>query len=518
MLMFLGLALLLILLDVFVYVFITVYESQSEFSATWGTPNTLTRDVGEELERQDDGSFALPASVEDDLRQSGAWAILIGNDGEVIWQSGAPDSALRTYTLSDTAVFMRYGYLDDHPCFIWQRDEGLVVCAFPEDSYVPFPIRYIPMQTFLHLPLYILGVLLLDAAVVFLVYSVSKRRVLKSVGPVVESLEGLAQGRPVHVETAGDLREVGESINAASAVMRRKDEARKRWVSGVSHDIRTPLAISMGHAESIAHARDASPDIRKSAETILRQSERIRDLVADLNIASKLEYDMQPLDVQPCSLSKTVRSVAADYLNDGLDERYEMAVDIAPDAEGVRIPLDERLMKRALRNLVDNAVRHNEGGCRIGFALARESDALRLRVSDDGCGLAQEAIARLNHEAASLMRPFAGAEEKANGPVPPPHFEEYAQEDERGRRSAAQSGATPAHPITPQAARPAPDGSARKDAPPTLARTELGGFNEHGLGLSLVARIAIAHGGTVEFDGGPHAGFSATIALPLGRE
>ncbi|MFR3273211.1 MAG: hypothetical protein ACLTQI_04995 [Slackia sp.] len=50
------------------------------------------------------------------------------------------------------------------------------------------------------------------------------------------------------------LSEVGESINAASAIMRRKDEARKRWVAGVS-DIRTPLAIAMGHAEGIAENR-----------------------------------------------------------------------------------------------------------------------------------------------------------------------------------------------------------------------------------------------------------------------
>lgn len=538
MLLFGALVAAVIILDLFFYIGVALFENDA--SLTGGAPNHLAREAGQSLEKTDDG-WEMPVEVQSALDEQGCWCILISYDGEVAWHTpNAPASALRTYNLGDTAVFTRYGYLDDYPSFIWQRDDGLLVTCYPKGSYYPFATLYIPDQLVSRIPLYFLLMLVMDAAVFFAAYVISKRRVLKSVGPVVESLDKLAKGQSVHVEARGDMREVGESINAASAVMRRKDEARKRWVSGVSHDIRTPLAISMGHAERIATGANVPDDARKSAETILRQSARIRDLVADLNIASKLEYDMQPLDVQPCALSKILRSVAADYINDGLDEKYELDVEVAPDAEGVAAPIDERLVKRALRNLVDNAVRHNEAGCRISFTLETQSDALKLTVSDNGQGLSHDVVARLNAEAEDMTTIPLDLDAQVNGPTPPPGFAQYGPDALAGRLAVLGDAPVPSpalgrsNPLpipthepsfvpavervsAPSEMPPQEKAAMQPEAPhtPTLSRTELGGFNEHGLGLSLVARIAAAHGGSVGFAGGPNEGFSATLTFPL---
>lgn len=548
MLLFGALVAAVLILDLFFYVGVALIENDA--ALTGGAPNHLAREAGQSLEKTEDG-WEMPDNVQAELDERGCWCILIGYDGEVAWQTpNAPQSALRTYNLGDTAVFTRYGYLDDYPSFIWQRDDGLLVTCYPKGSYYPFATLYIRDELVTRIPLYLLLMVVMDAAVFFAAYVISKRRVLKSVAPVVESLDMLAKGKPVHVEARGDLREVGESINAASAEMRRKDEARRRWVSGVSHDIRTPLAISMGHAENIANAESIPAEVRESAGTILRQNVRIRDLVADLNIASKLEYDMQPLDVRPCALSKTVRTVAADYLNDGLDERYDFDVRIEPEAEGVFAPLDERLVTRALRNLVDNAIRHNEEGCRISFILMKRSDALRLTVADDGRGLSHDALARLNLEAEGMLHAPLDLDAEANGPTPPPGFAEYGsgvRRNETGhmpgnapitplmpakaetvaleedRRIAMKRGQAESE-VAPHDAQLSPRGTADpcdsagsdgSSAMPTLSRTELSGFNEHGLGLSLVARIMAAHGGSVEFGGNPHEGFSVIMTFPL---
>lgn len=498
-LLFMALALFIVIFDLFIYIGVAIFEEDSYFNDA--TPNTTTRETAESLTKNDDGTYTLDDAIASKLDEANVWAILISNDGEVVWQHNAPASALRDYTLSDTAVFSRLGYFDDSPCFVWQRDDGLVVCAYPHNSYLPFPISYLPYETYSHIPFYILATFLIDSFIVFLAYLISRRRVLKSVAPIVESLDKLAHGKPVHVEARGDMREVGESINAASAVMRRKDEARRRWVSGVSHDIRTPLAISMGHAESIAHADDVPEEARQSAQTILRQSARIRDLVSDLNIASKLEYDMQPLDVQPCTLSKMVRSVAVDYINDGLDDRFDIEVDVAPDVEGAKASVDERLLTRALRNLIDNSMRHNESGCCISLTLSKDENSVRIRVSDDGAGLSREAIARLNLEAEAMSHAPADLDSIANGPTPPPHFDEYGPAASRASDIAPEYGDSNT-----------PDHFAEA---PTLSRAELTSLNEHGLGLSLVARIAAAHGGAVEFSGAPNEGFTATMTFPL---
>ena len=495
--LFVCLTVLLLFVDLFLYIGITVYENNQAFGN--GSPKSVTMKIGEDLVRNEAGDYELSAYAQSWMDEEQCWAILISNEGTVDWSRNAPESVVHPYTLADAATFARMGYLDDYPCFICKRDDGILVAGFPKDSYAMFPLNYWPQQTMLRTPFYILFIFIVDAGIMFLAYFVSRRRVEKNIEPMVKSLDDLARGKPTHVNATGSLSEVGESINAASAIMRRKDEARKRWVAGVSHDIRTPLAIAMGHAEGIAENQSLPDEARASARIVVRQSARIRDLVSDLNIASKLEYDMQPLDAQPVAFARMVRSIAVDCANDRFDERFSIEADISPAAEQVHVSLDERLVTRAVRNLIDNALRHNDEGCAIALeADVREGFAL-LRVTDDGTGMTEESIARLNLEAQTIAASAFSEDRRDNGPVPPPHYEEYAPEGVQTARTLL-----------------APESRAdNADVSPSLRPKELASFNEHGLGLSLVARIVIAHGGRIDFSTGNPAGFETTMRFPL---
>ncbi|MDO4443445.1 MAG: HAMP domain-containing sensor histidine kinase [Slackia sp.] len=509
----------IIVLDLFLYIGIAIYDSNLNFGN--GSPHSVTSYVGDNLALQDDGSYAVPEDALAWMDSEQCWALLISNTGEPAWNYKAPEEVVHSYALADVAVFSRMGYLNDYPCFVWQRDDGLLVTGFPKDSYVMSAVNYLPQQSLVNWPIYALLIFLADASVLFLAYSVSKRRVVKSTAPMIEALDALAREEPVFIQLKGSLRDVGESINAAGAVMRRKDEARKRWVTGVSHDIRTPLAISLGHAERIACDESVDERTREKARVIVRQNERIRDLVADLNIASKLEYDMQPADLRACRPARLVRSVAADCANAHSDERFAFEVDVDEGAEDLETLLDERLVDRALRNLTNNAIRHNDGGCTICLSACVEGAQVRIGVRDDGAGISRQAVARLNEEAEALVRLKPSDEDFfASGPLPPPHFAEYRPEKAREINERLSLRELGAHAVDATekpydaATDEMPD---RADDAPSLAPKDLVGINEHGLGLSLVARIAAAHGGHAEFDGDENEGFSAVMVLPIER-
>ena len=317
--------------------------------------------------------------------------------------------------------------------------------GYPTDKYVAFPVKYLGNREFVGL--FILGIVLiyLDALIFFMVYSLSRRRMLKAITPAVEALDDLTHGVPTHMEMKGPLADIAESVNAASATIQHKDEARKRWVSGVSHDVRTPLAISMGHAERIANATNAPAEVRESGEVIVRQNERIRDLVEDLNIVSKLEYDSQPMNIEAIQVVPFARGIVADYLNAGIDAQYELEFFDTPAVQECTIQGDERLLCRAVRNLIDNAMRHNGEGCKIALSLDVEpSSMLAITVADNGRGCDTSRMAALMSQAST------------------------------------------------------PDAS----------------YDAHGLGLTLVSRISIMHGGYVSFASEPRRGFTATMRIP----
>ena len=212
------------------------------------------------------------------------------------------------------------------------------------------------------------------------------------------SIKTLSAGKPVNLSIQGELSEIADSVNQASQVLSRQNQARANWISGVSHDIRTPLSMIMGYAGRIASDRLAIENIQQEAEIIRAQSAKIKDLVQDLNLVSQLEYEMQPLHKEPVRLSKLLRSYAADLLNAGIPERYSLEMKISKDAETAVIECDARLISRAINNLVQNSINHNPQGCAIRLCLACSDTAAFLTVADDGVGLSPEKLRELEEK------------------------------------------------------------------------------------------------------------------------
>ncbi|HBC92457.1 MAG TPA: sensor histidine kinase, partial [Pelotomaculum sp.] len=132
------------------------------------------------------------------------------------------------------------------------------------------------------------------------------------------------------------------------------------------------------------------------AGIIRRQSERIKVLVSDLNLTSKLAYDMQPLRRSSVGLAALLRGLVADFLNSGLDHRYAMDVTIGKEAQNAAVTGDEELLRRAVANLIANSIRHNPKGCAIKAALEKGLGNCFFTVADNGAGFPQEILENLN--------------------------------------------------------------------------------------------------------------------------
>lgn len=81
-------------------------------------------------------------------------------------------------------------------------------------------------------------------------------------------MEKLSDGKAISLHVDGELAEIAESVNKASNILSKQNEARANWISGVSHDIRTPLSMIMGYAERIAQSKEASASIKEQAEIV----------------------------------------------------------------------------------------------------------------------------------------------------------------------------------------------------------------------------------------------------------
>ena len=299
--------------------------------------HTVSEDYGEaspramlELTSTAATTEGLPDYAEQKLRQYNIWAMYLTSTGECFWRLDVPQEVPQHYSIQEVALFSK-GYLEDYPVFVWSTEDGLLVLGYPKNSYMKLTSNYYSMETIQKIPLYVIGMLGMDVLCLFLAYYFSKRRIIQNTEPIVDAIETLADGKPVSLHIDRELSEIANSVNKASLILSRQNEARANWISGVSHDIRTPLSMIMGYADRIAADKTASEGVKEQAVIVQKQSAKIKELVQDLNLVSQLEYEMQPLHKEMVRLSKLLRSYVADLLNTGKAEQLPCLVDQAPD-------------------------------------------------------------------------------------------------------------------------------------------------------------------------------------------
>lgn len=382
-----------------VFLLILVVVNVILFGATFY--HTVSEDYGEaspramlEMTSAAATTEGLPDRAVKKLRQYNIWAMYLTPTGECFWTLDVPEEVPQNYNIQDVALFSK-GYLEDYPVFIWNTDEGLLVLGYPKNSYMKLTSNYYSIEAIQKIPLYVTGMLGMDVLCLFLAYYFSKRRIIKNTEPIVDAIETLADGKPASLHIEGDLSEIAGSVNKASQIISRQNEARANWISGVSHDIRTPLSMIMGYAGRIAANEATSDKVREQAEIVRKQSVKIKELVQDLNLVSQLEYEMQPLHKEKIRLSKLIRSYVAELLNSGLSNAYTIEIDVAPEAENAMLECDTRLISRAVNNLVQNSIKHNPQGCTICLSLVVSKNQLILAVTDNGTGLSAEKLQEL---------------------------------------------------------------------------------------------------------------------------
>jgi len=376
------------------------------------SPAVVVKTVAEGLQPSLD-SYSLDASSEKLLNKNQAWAMLIDDRGNIAWSYMLPNELPKKYSLTDVAKLAR-NYLMDYPVFVWQHDEGLVVVGYPKDSLGKY--QYIlPTDWVSSLPLKIVYLVIGNIVLALLLSLLMGSRLIRSIRPLTYGIQALAEDKEVFIEPKGILASLAQNINITSALLKQKneslksrDEARSNWIAGISHDIRTPLSMILGYSSELEENNSIPAEQRQQAGIIRKQAEKLRSLVSDLNLVSMLEYEMQPLNKKTVRLSALARQIASDFLNNGLDEKYILEIEISD--ERAQVSGDERLLTRAITNLVQNSINHNPDGCKIKLQTSFDAnnETCSFIVADNGKGIPQNELSNLLELPFSSKRNISG--------------------------------------------------------------------------------------------------------------
>ena len=167
----------------------------------------------------------------------------------------------------------------------------------------------------------------------------------------------------------------------------RMEATRRDFVANVSHELKTPVGAMGVLAEALLASADDPETVRRFAEKMLAESNRLANMVGELIELSRLQGAERLPDLEAVD----VDTVVAEALS-----RYKVAADnadiaITTDAPtGYRVLGDQPLLVTAIANLVSNAIAYSPNGSSVSISRRRRGDNIEIAVTDRGIGIARE--------------------------------------------------------------------------------------------------------------------------------
>lgn len=203
-----------------------------------------------------------------------------------------------------------------------------------------------------------------------------------------------------------ELQQLADSLNT---MWRRLDEAikaRETFVASTSHDLRTPLTILQGQMDVLLMQPSLDPETRQSLETMNKEVRRLVKLTNNLLLSAQLQSGPS-LAAKEVSLRGIVEEVVGDISTSAAHLNVGLSAD-----EDVVVAGDQDLLKQAVLNVADNAVKFTPKGGWVQLSLERKDDWAIIQVSDTGQGIPAK---DLRHVMEPFYRPDASTRTERGG-------------------------------------------------------------------------------------------------------
>ncbi|MBH5317069.1 HAMP domain-containing histidine kinase [Paenibacillus sp. GSMTC-2017] len=401
--------LLVIILNIVAAFIMLVVQSHQKSPILKGlepSANQFTRSFAEHV-IMTDNNVTISEAGKQLLKTSNAWIQVLQEDGVEVYSYRLPSDVQKKYTPVDIIQMYKYrevnidtnvfigGKIIDHREFsylIGIRDRTINKIVMTLDS------DYI-----LHL-LKVGGILFfsINGVVTLLIGYLFSRRLSKPLNSIIDGIKHLVNEKyDHHYAVKGIYKDVFYNVNRLSTQLKQTEEERKRldrmkeeWIGNISHDIKTPLASIQGYAEMMGDPsyQFTLQEMSEYANIIQNKSLYIKEVIEDLSLTTRLRNKQITLHKKRVNLVSLLRNVVIDILN---DTKYaERHIAFICDEARIDAEVDVVLIRRAISNLIYNAIVHNDMDTQIIVSIAVTDRAL-ITIEDNGIGINSDELDKL---------------------------------------------------------------------------------------------------------------------------
>ncbi|BAG08828.1 sensor histidine kinase [Finegoldia magna] len=319
------------------------------------------------------------------LKENDIRALRLDKNGKVIESFNKPREVKNKFEITDVVSFNRY-YLADYPVFTYIVGDGIILFAYPKNSLDKLPFNYYNYQNLVFNMWLVVIFIVLFLLFVYVFYRMDIRDILKNIAPFQKAIDGLFEDDYEKLDESGELRDLALSINKANEKYNNLKKSQSKWIRGVSHDVRTPLA-------KISWELNKENKNDLDTKNIQDQVLKISNILEGLNLTMSLA-NIDKENFESKSPLKVIRKVIVDKLNE--NPKREIIFENRLRDPDIKLKMDPTLFYRMVENIIKNSLAYTEG--KIYLIISNPDNQLIIRVLDQGCGVDEDIIKRINDE------------------------------------------------------------------------------------------------------------------------
>ncbi|AQS09954.1 alkaline phosphatase synthesis sensor protein PhoR [Clostridium saccharobutylicum] len=344
------------------------------------------------------------------LSEMGAWEEVLDENKKVIYIKGDKKDNIMQYTEDQLfelnyskedstnspyigQVFPVEGENEEHYLFLYKIDKRKV-----EHSFIYKPNFSSKSDSILSLKAY--GTLYFIQAIFLLIglyiYSIISSKFittpLKAFVNNIKNFKKLNYDTRAKIKGLKELQEVQNEFNEMVIKLekvkeenKRIDESKKRLLVDISHDLKTPITSIQGFSKLLLEESITPEERDNFLKIIYNKSVYSAVLIEDLFALSKLEDSEYNLSLIEVNFSEWLRRLIVEYYEEFQNKHFNLEINISEYS--VIFKFDQKLMKRALSNIFNNALSHNENYTSLKIESYQKENTVTLKIGSNGTSI-----------------------------------------------------------------------------------------------------------------------------------
>lgn len=344
------------------------------------------------------GTYKVNQTAKKLIKKHNLWVMILDQkSGNEKFNIKKPKNIKTQFDYADVIKFSRY-YLDDYPIFtqIKKEQKDIYIIAFPKESIIRYGNNFFDLKRIQIFPILILVIIFVNCLFCLFLYLYSVTFLNRNIQPIINAIGKLPVGLNKQVNSVQELDRLTLAVNSANKKLRKNEEFKENWISGIAHDIKTPLSVIVANT-SLAIEKTDNDDLLKNLKPTLIESHYIQNLLNDLNIFARLTNGNLKLNQEITDIIPFFKEIIIQIINQEIWNDFNF--EFIPDNKllGKKMYIEKSLMSRVIHNLIYNSVLHNPSGCNIQIVLNYISrNKFSVIIRDNGIGTSTDILKNIN--------------------------------------------------------------------------------------------------------------------------